>query len=81
MSTAIPEIPPARTRIEQQAIDHLDTTSTTDATTPAGQLAFELWHQGDEFADWHTKILIKPMLRALFVRELMSAARYSIRQD
>lgn len=71
MSMVIPEITPARTRIEQQAIDHLDANPTTDATTLASQLAFELWLQGDAFADWHTSTPIKPMLRALFVRELL----------
>lgn len=71
MSIAIPETTPARTRIEQKAIEQLDDDFATDAITLASQLAFELWDQGDTFADWHTKTPIEPMLRALFVRELL----------
>lgn len=71
MGPAQHDTPPARTLIERQAIELLDADPMIDATTLVSQLEFSHWLGDDAYADWHTKTALEPMLRALFLRELL----------
>jgi hypothetical protein len=72
MGIATPSTTNPRTHIEQQATDLLDDESEIDATSLASHLEFSHWLPDDEYPEWHTKTEMEPMLRALFLRELMN---------
>lgn len=72
MGTAPYDVPPARTVIERQVIELLDADPTIDATTLVSQLEFRHWLGDDAYADWHASTALEPMLRALFLRELLA---------
>jgi hypothetical protein len=66
--------PTARTQVERQAIDLLDDTesdSEFDAVELVSNLDFGHWQRDDEYPSWHAKEPMEPILRALFLRELM----------
>jgi hypothetical protein len=66
--------PTARTQVERQTIDLLDDTesdSDPDAVELVSNLDFGHWQRNDEYPDWHATESMEPMLRALFLRELM----------
>jgi hypothetical protein len=66
--------PTGHTQIERQAIDLLDdagSDSELDAVELVSELDFGHWQVDDEYPDWHAKEPMEPMLRALFLRELM----------
>jgi hypothetical protein len=65
----------ARTEIERQAIDLLNDAGADpelDAIKLVSELDFGHWQADDEYPDWHAKEPMEPMLRALFLRELMN---------
>jgi hypothetical protein len=66
--------PAARTQVERHAIDLLDDAGADpelDAVELASELDFGHWQTDDEYPDWHATEPMEPMLRALFLRELM----------
>jgi hypothetical protein len=66
--------PTARTQVERQAIDLLHDTGADpelDAVELVSDLDFGHWQADDEYPSWHAKEPMEPMLRALFLRELM----------
>jgi hypothetical protein len=66
--------PTARTQIERHAIDLLDDAGGDHefaAVELVSDLNFGHWQADDEYPDWHATEPMKPMLRALFLRELM----------
>jgi hypothetical protein len=66
--------PTARTQVERQAIDLLNNTksdSEFDAVELVSELDFGHWQADDKYPSWHAKEPIEPILRALFLRELM----------
>jgi hypothetical protein len=66
--------PTTRTQVERQAIDLLNNTesdSEFDAVELVSELDFGHWQADDEYPSWHAKGPMEPMLRALFLRELM----------
>lgn len=71
MGTAQHDMPAARTDIERQAIERLDSDPTIDAITLVSHLDVSHWLHTDVYAGWHAKTALEPMLRALFVRELL----------
>lgn len=71
MGTAQHDTPTARTVIERQAIELFDADPTIDATTLVSQLEFNHWLGDDAYADWHATTALEPMLRALFLREIL----------
>jgi hypothetical protein len=66
--------PTAHTQVERQAIDLLDDAGADpefDAVELVSDLDFGHWQRDDEYPDWHATEPLEPMLRALFLRELM----------
>jgi hypothetical protein len=66
--------PTARTQVERQAIDLLDDAGLNpklDAVKLVSDLDFGHWQRDDEYPNWHATEPMEPMLRALFLRELM----------
>jgi hypothetical protein len=66
--------PTARTQIERQAIDLLDDAGSDfdpDAVELVSELDFGHWQADDKYPSWHATEPMEPMLRALFLRELM----------
>lgn len=74
MGTAEYDGPPARTVIERQAIDLFDADPMIDAITLVSHLEFSHWLGDDAYAGWHTKTALEPMLRALFLREVLACS-------
>jgi hypothetical protein len=67
--------PTGRTQIERHAIDLLDDAGADpelETVELVSELDFGHWQADDEYPDWHATEPMEPMLRALFLRELMN---------